>query len=347
MPRLTIATLAAPIAMGQQVYEQAIITRAAAELGTQWRVGESVVRTLRSPLDGTARLPSYLLGAAPRTFRSAAGRVLYRGSDVVHRMDLRLPPAGSNEVLMIHDVVSWRFPDEGTAPRHVVAEARRSEIVVCPSSFSAGEIVEVLGTREPVVIPNGVDAALFDAVPLPDASLAELGVHRPYVLHAGGCSQRKNLPALAAAWAVLSESAEAQLVLVGPRDARRDRLFDPLPNTVSLGRVETGQLRGLMCAAAAVVVPSLYEGFGLPALEAMACGTPVVAAATSSLPEVCGDAALLVTPDGDGLAAGLEAALADGAEMRDLAARGRRRAASFRWEHSVARHAELWRSVAS
>jgi glycosyltransferase involved in cell wall biosynthesis len=93
-----------------------------------------------------------------------------------------------------------------------------------------------------------------------------------------------------------------------------------------------------------VVVPSTYEGFGLPALEAMAVGVPVVAADRSSLPEVCGDAAYLVEPDGPGLAGGLAAALDGGPDTRAMVGRGRIRAERFSWEASVAAHAELWRS---
>jgi glycosyltransferase involved in cell wall biosynthesis len=101
-----------------------------------------------------------------------------------------------------------------------------------------------------------------------------------------------------------------------------------------------------MAAASAVVVPSVYEGFGLPALEGMAVGVPVVAVRRSSLPEVCGDAAYLVEPDAGALAEGLVAALDGGPETEAVVARGRLRAPLFTWEASVAAHAALWRRYA-
>ena len=175
-----------------------------------------------------------------------------------------------------------------------------------------------------------------------------MGIRSPFVLHAGGCTERKNLAGLAEAWPLVrSARPDAMLVLVGPQDERRDRLFAPLAGTVRLGRVDDPTVQGLMAAAAAVVVPSTYEGFGLPALEAMAAGVPVVAAARSSLPEVCADAAYLVEPDGPGLAEGLVGALAGGPDTESMIGRGRRRAGMFTWEASAAAHAEVWRSCAS
>ncbi len=343
--RLALVTMAVPEPMGQQVYEEELATRAAGELGDGWAVDRIEVRTLRSPLPGTARVPSRLMSEAPASMRRAAGRFLYRGHDLVHRFDLRLPPAPAPEVLTIHDVVPWRFPDEGMPPSDAASSARRAAVVVCPSQFSADEVAAQLGVRAPVAVPNGVDRAFFDAVALSEDELARFGIRPPFVLHAGGCTRRKNLEGLAGAWPLVASVApDATLVLVGPPDERRDRLFGPLPGTVRTGRLDADAVPRLMAAAAVVVVPSLYEGFGLPALEAMAAGVPVVAARRGALPEVCADGALLVEPDADALAEGIATGLARQGDTESRVARGRRRAEGFTWEASAQAHATLWRS---
>jgi glycosyltransferase involved in cell wall biosynthesis len=343
--RLGLVTVAVPEPMGQQVYEEELATRAAEELGDGWAVDRIEVRTLRSPLPGNARVPSRLMIDAPASLRRAAGRLLYRGHDLVHRFDLRLPPAPAPEVLTIHDVVPWRFPDEGMPPSDAASSARRAAAVVCPSQFSADEVAAQLGVAAPVAIPNGVDRGFFDAVPFSEHELGRSGIRPPFVLHAGGCTRRKNLEGLAGAWPLVrSARPDATLVLVGPPDERRDRLFAPLPGTVRTGRLDAEAVPRLMAAAAVVVVPSLYEGFGLPALEAMAAGVPVVAARRGALPEVCADGALLVEPDADTLAEGIATALAGEGDTESRVARGRRRAEGFTWEASVRAHATLWRS---
>ena len=276
-----------------------------------------------------------------------AARYLYRGCDLVHRFDLRLPPAAQTEIVTVHDVVPWRFDDEGPAPADATASVRGAAVVVCPSQFAADEVTAVLHAERVTVIHNGVERGFFGAEPLDASRLAELGVRPPFVLHAGGATRRKNLEGLAAAWPLVrSACPDTTLALIGPPDARRDRLFGPLPGTAPVGRVDDECVRGLMAAASVVVVPSIYEGFGLPALEAMAAGTPVVAANRGSLPEVCANAAYLVEPDGPGLAEGIVAALTDGPVTRTHVERGRVRAADFTWEASAAAHAALWQEHA-
>jgi glycosyltransferase involved in cell wall biosynthesis len=332
--------------MGQQVYERELALRAPGVLGPDWQVETFPVTSLRSTHPARARVPARLFGDVTPLLRRSVGRAVYRGFDLVHRLDLRLPPAPRPEVLTIHDVVCWRFPDEGRPPADAAESARRSEVVICPSQFSADEVAATLGVTRLAAIPQGVHPAFREAQPLDGAALAGLGVRPPFVLHAGGCTQRKNLEGLADAWSVLAPTRpEVTLVLIGPEDDRRSRRFDPLPGTVRLGRVDDATAVGLMASASALVVPSLYEGFGLPALEGMAVGVPVVAARRSSLPEVCGDGALLVEPDGDSLAQGIEAALDGGPEIEAMRRRGLERSSAFTWEATAEAHAQLWRGA--
>ncbi|WP_404392306.1 glycosyltransferase family 4 protein [Humibacillus xanthopallidus] len=350
MPRLSIATTATEVPMGAQAYEQHVISRAAAALaavapGEDWHVRHVVVRSLRSGLPGTRRLPMGRLTSASERVRRAAGRVAYGRTDLVHRMTLELPPA-PREVVTLHDVVAWRYPDESPPVAAAAAELRRAAAVICVSEFTASEAVDLLGVESPVVVPNGVEQRFFDASPLDGESLAGLGVATPFVLAAGGASGRKNLAALAEAWPrVHAARPDTTLVLAGPPHPRRTALFAALRGVRLVGRVPDAVLPGLYAAAAVVVVPSLVEGFGLPALEGMAAGVPVVAANRSSLPEVVGDGGLLVEPGGAALAQGILDVLAGGSDVVAMVDRGRERSRRFTWEASADGHARVWRSV--
>lgn len=344
--QLTLATLAVGSPMGQQVYEEEIAARARAALGPDVAVRRTIARTLRSPLPGTVRLPDWVLREAPQGVRRAVGRILYPGADAVHRMGLALPPASVPEIVTVHDTVAWRFPDESTPEPFAAEETRRAAAVISVSRFAADDVAERLRLDRVHVIHNGVDARFFDARALTDAELRGLGVTGPYVLHAGGSSVRKNLEGLAAAWPLVrSARPDVSLVLSGPPSERRDRLFGPLDGAIRVGRVPSAQVPGLLAGARAVVVPSLYEGFGLPALEAMASRAPVVAANRSSLPEVCGDAGILVEPDGASIADGLVHALQRDGDIKRMVARARARAETFTWEQSAQAHARIWRAV--
>jgi glycosyltransferase involved in cell wall biosynthesis len=166
--------------------------------------------------------------------------------------------------------------------------------------------------------------------------LATFGITERYVLHAGGATTRKNLDALARAWKrVATRVPDTTLVLCGPPHPRRERLFADLPRTRYLGHLTPAAVARLMRSATAVVVPSLYEGFGLPALEAMAVGVPVVAAGCGALPEVCGDAALLVPATTDGISDGIVEVLTVDSRADALRRRGPQRAATFSWSRAA------------
>ncbi|MCK0110545.1 glycosyltransferase family 4 protein [Ornithinimicrobium sp. F0845] len=303
-----------------------------------------VVRSLRSPLAGNRRLPmGWLFGASPAA-RRALGRLVYPRGSVVHRMDLLLPPPPGPDVVTLHDVVAWEFDDESDPVRAAPEELRRADAVVCVSAFTARRAQEFLGVVDPVVVPNGVSPDYFAAAPLSPEVLEGLGLRSPYLLYAGGSARRKNLPALAEAWRhVADRRPEWQLALAGPTNPERQQLFADAPRVVHLGRLADELMAPLMAGAGAAVVPSLYEGFGLPALEAMAARVPLVASNRSSLPEVVADGGTLVDPTPEALAEGLEFITSGDSALAAITSRGRERAERFTWERSADGHAAVWR----
>ena len=341
-PRLVLASLATSVAMGQQAYERNLAAALGRVAGDAWQVRECPVHSLRSRATTGRRLPLRAVAGLPAPAARWAGRLTYGPAEVVHRLDLRLPPAGVPEVLTVHDLAPLHFADEGALPPGWRQSVRRAAVVVAPSVFAAAEIEAATGVR-PVVVHHGADRDLAEAEPLGRVELAALGIRHPYVLHAGGSTARKNLAGLAEAWRAVHRSRpDCMLVLCGPADARRDALFAGVGGTVRPGHLPRSTLAGLRRGAALVVVPSTYEGFGLPALEAMTAGVPVVAAARGALPEIVGDAGLLVEPTGPALADGILAALSDPA-VGARAARNRDRARSRTWDDVATDHLALYR----
>jgi glycosyltransferase involved in cell wall biosynthesis len=181
----------------------------------------------------------------------------------------------------------------------------------------------------------------------------ELGTPEGYLLYVGTLEPRKNIGILLDAWEALrSENPDVlPLVLAGPpgweseRMKRRIASLAPL-GLRSLGRVERSHLARLFQAARVFVYPSLYEGFGLPPAEAMACGVPVVVSSSSSLPEVVGNAGLKVEPgDAAALAEAIRMVLDDPGRAAEMAARGVERAARFRWEKAAGEMEEVFREA--
>lgn len=185
------------------------------------------------------------------------------------------------------------------------------------------------------------------------AFLHRQGLVRPYVLAVGNLEPRKNLPGLLRAFARLAPEVPHDLVLVGAEGWLTGEIHATLDELRLGGRVrmtgfvEDADLPAWYGAADLFVYPSLYEGFGLPVLEAMACGAPVVTSNVSSLPEVAGDAALLVDPsDVDSIAEEMRRGLTDAALALDLRRRGQLRAADFTWDRTAEQTVAVYREVA-
>jgi alpha-1,3-rhamnosyl/mannosyltransferase len=230
---------------------------------------------------------------------------------------------------------------------------RRAAALPCISRATRDDLVARFPAAAPKasVIPLAADAALAAAsAPALDPAHGLGG--RPYVLAVGTLEPRKNLPRLIAAWTRLPEelrSAHA-LALVGPRGWDDEEVLAAAraAGVRLLGRVGDAQLHALYANATAFAYPSLYEGFGLPVLEAMAAGAPVLTSLSSSLPEVAGDAALLVDPrDTAAIAAGLERLLRDAGLRERLRVAGRARAAAFSWERTARETHALLAQLAS
>ena len=246
--------------------------------------------------------------------------------------------------------------DRAAFSRFVPWSARRAARVVTPSEHARRDLLELVPGLDPsrvVAVPWGVSPDDFHPVPDAAARVARrFGLDRPYVLFLGALQPRKNLTRLLEAWAIRrarSPAADEILVLAGaprsPGDALDDVVerLDLAPSVRRLGYVEgTDALRDLLAGARALAFPSLYEGFGLPVVEAMQAGTAVLTSTTSCMPEVVGDAALMVEPTStQALAEALRALDGDDALRARLEAAGPPRAALFSPERYAARLREL------
>ena len=273
-------------------------------------------------------------------------------------------------VVTIHDLIPLILPAyRGSAlvrlyTRLVAAGARRAAAIITDSHSSQNDVLQLLGVSPEVVyvIYLGVDSTYQ---PVTDERELERvrskhGLPETYILYLGGFDQRKNLITLLAAYASLDGQSVAgvPLVIAGRLPAGNSQFF-PDPRAM----VETQGLEGrvlfagwvpeedkpaLYSGATLFLFPSLYEGFGLPVLEAMSCGTAVVASNAASLPEIAGDAAVLVDPqDPEALAAAIADLLTDVSRRKELARRGRERAQLFSWNNTVAQTVEVYESVAA
>ena len=314
------------------------------------------VRT--QPASGS--LPTNLgwaLSGAPMSARRA--RV-----DVFHAPAYTAPLWGVHPlVLTIHDVSYARHPDWYPYRRDVLRRAfyRRSaltaDLVVTVSEFSSREIQAAYGIASDRIriVPNGVGPP-FTSPPEPPPSV-DAG-RGPFVLHVGDIHVRRNLPAALSAVCDLRRTVSGlenlQLVLAG-RDAGAcadlRRQAGEAGQAAALRHVESpddAELVTLYRSAALLVYPSRYEGFGLPLLEAMACGCPVVGADAASIPEVVGEAGILVAPDDvRGLREAVLAVLSDEVRRRTMSARSIDRAAAFPWTATAAATALVYRDAAA
>lgn len=287
------------------------------------------------------------------------------GAQVVHGTANTLPLLRTSmpAVVTLHDLAIYRHPEffprgQAFSTRVLIPHSlRRAALVICPSKYTAQDARALFGVRPERlrVIPHGVEE-LFRQPPSPAALQAARDRYRlpaRYVLFVGTLQPRKNLETALKAVAAVRRHAPVALVVAGGRGWRDEaalaliRALELEDAVHLLGYVPVRDLPALYGQAEVFLFPSRYEGFGLPVLEAMACRTAVIASSETSLPEVAGDAALLV-PAGDeaGWVSALEQVLHDPALRARLITAGTARARQFSWARSAAAHVAVYREAA-
>jgi len=337
---------------------------------TSYRLFVSGAKTLLSPPGenfawmGT-RIPPIWLARGWHRARLPLPVEIFTGRvDLFHATDFTLPPTRARTLLTVHDLSFVRVPDaasprlkrylDAVVPRSV----RRADHILADSQATKDDLIALYNTPPDkiTVLLSGVEAR-FRRVDDETVQNAVRGKYhlpaRPFILSVGTVQPRKNYIRLIQALAQLRSSGrDVGLVIVGGRGWLQDPIYDTI-QTHNLhdyvhftGFADDADLPALYSAAALTALPSLYEGFGIPVLESMACGTPVVTSNISSLPEVAGDAALIVTPtDLDAIIAAIMRLLDDSDLRRTLIARGIAQAGRFTWDASAAHLAAIYRHL--
>jgi len=332
-------------------------------------------RILHASVTGVQRYLTEILGRlgphetiAPKAAATGMRGHLWEQSRLaLHRPDAVLwspantgPVARRRQVVTIHDMSpvdhpEWFTPRFAAWYRMIVCSvARRAAQVVTDSHFSAGRISALTGRpldRIEVLYP-GVDARFFEATA--EEAVARYGLAgRPYVLIIGTLEPRKNLLRAIDAWRLAQPRLGPDAVLAIGGGLSNQRIFketalgDGIPNVQLLGYVDEALLPGLYAGASAFLYPSIYEGFGLPPLEALAAGAPVVTSRGTSMTEVVGPAAILVDPlDPAAIAEGLIEVFSDPAGTERRRAAGRELARRFTWDACAAGIGRVLREAA-
>lgn len=291
-----------------------------------------------------------------------------KNSDITHFFNYIVPPfVSGKKVVTIHDMVYKAFPETVRGRTKFMLEMglkksmKRADIIVTDSEFSKSEIIKYFPeySQKIRVVPCGVDCEKFKPCDNPSEISRvkkSLGINGNYFLYVGTIEPRKNLVRLIKAYKVFTRYVEnpPELVLAGAKGWLCDDIYklveklDIDDKVIFTKYVPSEDMTPLMCGAIAFVFPSLYEGFGMPPLEAMACGVPVLASGEASIPEVVGDCAVICDAYSvKSIAKGLYRLYKNPDLCRDLSLRGLERSKQFTWERSAEKLYAIYKELAN
>ena len=278
--------------------------------------------------------------------------------DLFHGLHFVLPPVRKAlRVLTVHDLTFLKYPNyfsdrrlnERGYRQELPSALERADKVIAVSEQTRDDLVQLMHfpPERIRVIHEGVDLAFFMPVDPHQAVLIQHrhGLKTPYIVFLVGTPEpRKNLDRTLAA--VKKADPHIQLAMVGPKEKLRRLISEENRNVIFTGNISDHHLAALLSGAAVSLYPSLYEGFGLPVLESMACGAPVITSDRGSLPEVAGEAALIVDPENTSqITDAIVTVLQDESLRHRLVERGRARAARFTWEKTARETLALYREL--
>lgn len=291
-----------------------------------------------------------------------------KNSDITHFFNYIVPPfVHGKKVVTVHDMVYKAFPETVRGRTRFMLETglkksmKRADIIVTDSEFSRNEIIKYFPEHSGKirVVPCGVDCRRFRPCANPE-TIAEvkksLDIDGEYFLYVGTIEPRKNLVRMIKAYKVFTKHVKnpPKLVLAGAKGWLCDDIYAlvrklGIDNQVIFTKyVPSEDMTPLICGAMAFVFPSLYEGFGMPPLEAMACGVPVLTSGEASLPEVVGDCAVICDAYSvKSIAKGLYRLYKNPDLRKELSRRGNERAGLFTWENSAKKLHAIYRELAN
>lgn len=278
--------------------------------------------------------------------------------DIYHSFDLRLPyKIRGKSILTIHDLIPFLFPEfyinmnKKSVYNYIKSNAERADIIVTSSEYSKKEIVKLLNISEEKIkiVPAGIELLRYsknNSVQEIENITAKYKLPPKFILYLGALEPRKNIPNIILGFSKYKEEkvdSDIKLVIAGKKAWKYEKIFETYElseykkDIIFTDYVDEKDKIILYKMAKLFIFPSLYEGFGMPVLEAMASGTPVITSNNSSLPEVVGEAGILVNPDSVEEISEAIAKILDGEEdyVNDLIFKGKERAKNFTWEKST------------